>query len=376
MALPARSCQQATAAPGSPTITVWDYRSRSATGGPQRARTQDGAEAAERWVILPDRDGDQPQIHRGGIARCDHDSDGPAAAHSSAAASSTSAAPGRHLQYLRTSRHVWSRSAGRSSFAAYRTAALRASPMAWQESLTVMRTCRETKYLIADLARPVLARPALRPTSEMASSARMTVRAPGCWLGCSWLLDLRFAAPGQEGQVGHDRVRGLSRCAQTARSSASSSSWSARSRLTITRCMLRTRSWPDYPAGVTGPVHAGPRVDADVAQPGLPVQLSQAAADEQIGAVPAEGGAEELPHPGITGVGRSGSPRRSGRRPSRYRLPRLAGPCQTSTRPRSTTTAPATPSGAARCSSRTVPLSRSSTIRSGTCTSAFAPIGK
>jgi hypothetical protein len=64
------------------------------------------------------------------------------------------------------------------------------------------------------------------------------------------------------------------------------------------------------------------------------------------------------------------------RRPSCCRLPCVAGLYQTSTRPRSMTTAPATPSGAARCSSRTVPLFRSSTIRSGTCTPAFAPIAK
>ena len=48
---------------------------------------------------------------------------------------------------------------------------------------------------------------------------------------------------------------------------------------------------------------------------------------------------------------------------------------QTSTSPRSTTSSPVTPSGAAACSSTTVPPGRSSTTRSGTCTSPFAPIG-
>ncbi len=48
---------------------------------------------------------------------------------------------------------------------------------------------------------------------------------------------------------------------------------------------------------------------------------------------------------------------------------------QTSTSPRSTTRSPVTPSGAAACSSTTVPPWRSSTTRSGTWTSPLAPIG-
>jgi hypothetical protein len=48
---------------------------------------------------------------------------------------------------------------------------------------------------------------------------------------------------------------------------------------------------------------------------------------------------------------------------------------QTSTSPRSTTSSPATPIGAAACSSTTQPPGRSSTTRSGTCTSPLAPIG-
>src|SRR3954452_16814293 len=48
---------------------------------------------------------------------------------------------------------------------------------------------------------------------------------------------------------------------------------------------------------------------------------------------------------------------------------------QTSTSPRSTTSSPVTPSGAAACSSTTLPPVRSSTTRSGTWTSPFAPTG-
>ena len=57
-------------------------------------------------------------------------------------------------------------------------------------------------------------------------------------------------------------------------------------------------------------------------------------------------------------------------------LRRRRGGHQTSTMPRSTITEPVSPAGAARCSSTAVPPSRSSTTRSGTCTSPLAPIGK
>ena len=59
----------------------------------------------------------------------------------------------------------------------------------------------------------------------------------------------------------------------------------------------------DGAAGVAGPVDARSRLDPDVVQARLVIQLGQAAADEQIGAVPAERGVEDLAQPGPGGVG-------------------------------------------------------------------------
>jgi hypothetical protein len=63
----------------------------------------------------------------------------------------------------------------------------------------------------------------------------------------------------------------------------------------------------DRAAGITGLVEVGSRLDADVLQARLPVQLGQAAADGPVGSVSGDGGAEDLaqPVPGrMSGVAR------------------------------------------------------------------------
>jgi hypothetical protein len=83
---------------------------------------------------------------------------------------------------------------------------------------------------------------------------------------------------------------------------------------------------------------------------------------------------DDDPRPGVEVVVAEAE-RRQAFRPATEDRTLVGARHQTSTSPRSTTISPVTPSGAAACSSTTVPPVRSSTTRSGTWTSPFAPIG-